>query len=302
MKKLVRILRVLLPTKLLDFYAAIFESSDSKSRRNLLIKHLQTQKSSVLPLEIKESIKYLKWHKYSALPYKWANKYDHLNIDVRIDLENGFYYVIYQGKKMYYPKRFSKDQVIWSHRNVLKEQDINSPHRYLTDSFVFPNNSIVIDAGVAEGNFALSIVEQANKVFLIEPNKEWIEALKLTFKPWDEKIFFIEKFLSNQSDMNCISLPDILSEVIADSVFIKMDIEGFEIKALSGVNLLINRFKEIRITVCTYHHEDDLGEISNFFHVNDIPFEISDGYIFFYVEDGLPSFRKAVIRAQYKLF
>jgi 16S rRNA A1518/A1519 N6-dimethyltransferase RsmA/KsgA/DIM1 with predicted DNA glycosylase/AP lyase activity len=302
MKLLVRILRFLIPNVLFDIYASMLEPKSSKDRRKVLIKKLKEEKSFLAETNIKKVVRYLLWHKYTSLPFKWANKYDHLEIEVKFDDESGFYFVNYQGKRMYYPKMFTKNQIIWSHRNVLKEQDAQSPHRYLTDNFAFTENSIVIDAGVAEGNFALSLIDSANKIYLIEPNSEWVEALSLTFKPWKHKVVIIEKFLSNKSDVNNVTFHDILLKDSVEYIFIKMDIEGYEKVALGELSSILERFKEVKMTVCTYHNKEDLEEISKFFQINNIPFEISDGHILFYVGNEVPSFRKTLIRARYAKF
>lgn len=299
MRLLRRILRFILPNILFDIYASVLEEKPSQDRRKVLIKKLKEEEFYIEETNIQQVVKYLAWHKYTSLPFKWANKYDHLAIDVKFDDECGFYFVNYKGKRMYYPKMFTKDQIVWSHRNVLKEQDVHSPHRYLTESFKFTENSIVIDAGVAEGNFALSIVDHTNTIFLIEPNLEWVEALYLTFKPWNHKVIIIEKFLSNKSDVNNVTFQDILSNYSGENIFIKMDIEGFEKVALGELNGILERFKEVKMTVCTYHNKEDLEEISKFFQFKNIPFEISKGHILFYVGNEIPSFRKALIRARY---
>lgn len=55
------------------------------------------------------------------------------------------------------------------YRGISIEQDICSPHRYFTDDFSVPNNAVVIDAGVAEGNFSLSIIEHVKKYIYLNP-------------------------------------------------------------------------------------------------------------------------------------
>jgi hypothetical protein len=37
----------------------------------------------------------------------------------------------------------------------MREQDPDSPHRYLTDSFTIGNDDVLADIGAAEGNFSL---------------------------------------------------------------------------------------------------------------------------------------------------
>jgi 16S rRNA A1518/A1519 N6-dimethyltransferase RsmA/KsgA/DIM1 with predicted DNA glycosylase/AP lyase activity len=68
------------------------------------------------------------------------------------------------------------------------------------DSFGVSEGDIVVDVGAAEGNFALSVVEKANKVYIIEGNAAWCDALRQTFLPYKEKVEIIQKFLSDVAD------------------------------------------------------------------------------------------------------
>jgi len=98
-----------------------------------------------------------------------------------------------EGNECIFQNVLPKTQVIWIFRSINKEQDNQSPHLYLTAEFQVDINSIVVDAGVAEGNFALSVVEKAKILYLIECDTEWMEALRLTFAPWKEKVVFCWK-------------------------------------------------------------------------------------------------------------
>lgn len=75
------------------------------------------------------------------------------------DETNGYPYVIFNGYKMYYPKQTEfvvldgKQYII---NAVENEQYSGSPHLYLTDSHMLKNDYVIIDAGVAEGNFTLA--------------------------------------------------------------------------------------------------------------------------------------------------
>jgi 16S rRNA A1518/A1519 N6-dimethyltransferase RsmA/KsgA/DIM1 with predicted DNA glycosylase/AP lyase activity len=44
---------------------------------------------------------------------------------------------------------------------------------------------VVVDAGAAEGNFALSVIDKASKVYIIEGDAGWCEALRQTFLPYN---------------------------------------------------------------------------------------------------------------------
>ena len=89
-----------------------------------------------------------------------------------------------------------------------------------------------------------------------------MEALRHTFEPWKGKVVFVEKFMSDRSGrfqrhqlMNCLGMKKM------DPFFIKLDIEGYEKKALSGMKKLMESGKPVRMNVCTYHYPDDFKEI-----------------------------------------
>ena len=227
------------PNFILVLVRLILEPKSYKKRRKKVLAHFRNANQNSLPPEIREGLSYLQWHKYSPFPYKWTRKYDNLLPEVHFDEVNNCFYALYEGKKMYFPKRFTRKYVIWAVRTILKEQDNNSPHLYLTDDFQVDYGSIVIDAGVAEGNFGLSVVEKAKRLYLVECENEWIEALKLTFAPWKEKVFFIEKYMSDIQSDTTISIDTLLSPEPGESYFVKLDIEGYEQKALTGMKKLV---------------------------------------------------------------
>ena len=53
-----------------------------------------------------------------------------------------------------------------------------SPHCYKiqTEEFI---GKTVFDCGVAEGNFALDIIDFVEKIYLVECDKGWLKALKI---------------------------------------------------------------------------------------------------------------------------
>ena len=117
---------------------------------------------------------------------------------------------------------------------------------------------MVLDAGVAEGNFALSVIEKAEKVILVEPDKDWMEALKYTFLPFDNKVVYINRFLSDTVDNQHITIDELMKTERID--FVKMDIEGAEIMALNGARESMAD-KQYRLEVCSYHKPDDREKI-----------------------------------------
>ena len=130
----------------------------NKARRKKLIQNYRP--ASIQQAEIKEAIRYLKTHRFSPLPFFWTLKYDNYTTEVYFDSEVSFRYIIFEGKRLYFPKQYTDFQVLWTMRGILKEQDEHSPHLYLTPDFQLENDSILIDGGVAEGSFSLSVIEK----------------------------------------------------------------------------------------------------------------------------------------------
>lgn len=288
------------PDFLLDFIRFILEPRDYKTRRKAVLEKFRKLDQDKLVPEIREGLRYLKNHKYTPFPYNWAHKYDRVLPEVFYDKENRIFYILFEGKKMYFPRSFSMTHVIWNVRRLLKEQDMQSPHLYLNDGFLVEPGSVVIDAGVAEGNFALSVIDEAQRVYLVECDKEWMEALKLTFDPWKDKVVFIEKYMSDIESETTICLDSLMIPEPGFSYFIKLDIEGFEQKALSGMKRMVISGDQIKMDVCTYHRLNDYNEIEATLLAYGFTCRGSDGFVLYSETGEEPTFRKALIRAEKK--
>jgi len=297
-----RIWQTKAPDFLLAMVRIMFEPNIFKERRKALLKQYEEVDLATLPPEIRSGVNYLKTHPFTPFPFEWAQKFDVLIPEVFRDEVHRCFYSLFEGKRMYFPKHYTHTHVIWAIRSIYKEQDPQSPHLYLTDDFQLSPESIVVDAGVAEGNFALSVVEKAKKLYLIECNSAWMEALRLTFSPWKEKVVFVEKYLSNETGPSTISIDSLLIPEADCNYFIKLDIEGFEQKALSGMKRLFASGNSIKMNVCTYHHPEDCKEIGATLLANGFSCEVSKGHLIYFQRDEVPSFRKALIRAHKTVF
>lgn len=297
MSTLKRIWQKAAPNILLTGIRFFLASQNEKERRKAVLQFFKRIDPKTLSPEIVEGLKYLKYHKFSAFPYRWALKYDNMNPAVYQDKQHQCYYVLFEGKKMYFPKRFTETQVVWVYRSIIKEQDPLSPHVYLTHDFQMEAGSIVVDAGVAEGNFSLSVVENAKLLYLVECEKEWMEALRLTFAPWIEKVIFVEKLMSDVESDTTTSIDSLLKPDPNDTYFIKMDIEGFEQNALKGMKTLVDSGSNIKMDVCTYHHPNDLNEIKATVVDYGFKWNLSQSYMLFFQPGEEPSFRKVLLRA-----
>jgi hypothetical protein len=246
-------------------------------------------------------------------------KYFTRKLKIEKDLDTELFYVSVDNnsKKLFYKNGMDKNAVYNAFNYVSIEQDYASPHRYLTndqqfvgvmdtgikhvygehDSFGVVDGAIVVDAGAAEGNFALSIIEKASKVYIIEGDEVWCETLKRTFLPYKEKVVIIQKYLSDISDDNNITLVDLIKTYNIDKIdFLKMDIEGYEKQALHGGTVGANFVNIDKMAICVYHNPEDEKEISNYVTHHGYKFYLTDGYMVL-SDSKEPPIRKAVLRA-----
>lgn len=228
--------------------------------------------------EIEQIMHYLQNHDLQVFNYEWAEDYNRMPVDAQYDIQVQMWYINYFGKRMYLKRSFrTKQDAVNYGRALYMEQHENSPHKYLRKNCQTGEKAVIIDAGVAEGNFALEVIENAKKLYLIESDKEWMEALQITFRPWQEKVVFINKFLGEYVDDRTITLDCILEKDAAD--FIKMDIEGAEVSALKGGKAVLKNSKHLKLAVCSYHHTEDEVRLKDFLQEKGYQCQHSPGYM-----------------------
>lgn len=268
-----------------------------KMLKNKILKHLSER---VLDDEQKEVFEYLERNELNIFPYSFPEKYKPTDIIIEKDTEKGLLFTIWEGKKLYYKNghQVKKAQVYFN--SLLLEQDVLSPHRYLTDEFDVSHNDIIVDVGAAEGNFSLSVIEKAKFVYLFEVEKDWIKALEATFEPWKEKVEIVQKYVSDQDTAQTIKL-DTFFGANQEVNFIKADVEGAEAQVINGATELIKSQADLKIAVCTYHRQQDAEDLSKLLKRKGFDFSFSDKYmIFHYGKTNVvkpPYLRKAVLRA-----
>jgi len=247
-------------------------------------------------IEITECLEYLKHNDLSVFPYIFFNDYKTKNIKVFKDDVTQMPYVNHYNKKLYFKKSWTDEHIIDAYRFLLAEQDSQSAHCYLTPSYQIKSNGIVVDVGAAEGIFAIKEIENINHLYLIETDKEWIEALNETFKPWKDKITIINKFISNKNDETNMTLDSYFSTIDID--FLKIDVDGAEEELLKGAEFLVTN-KVKHLAICTYHKTHDNLDFSKLLTAKNYKIENSKGYMLFYFDSNFekPFFRRGLIRA-----
>lgn len=249
--------------------------------------------------EIKQALNYLSKNPIAVFPYDFQDEYVADKIEVFKDQEKGLRYVLLDGKRLYFKKRWGKKKIQNLYNLLSKEQDIRSPHRYLTEQFGFDKGEVLVDVGAAEGNFALSIVEKASRIILFEADKEWIEPLNATFEPWKDKVEIVNKFVSNVSDSQNTKLDDHIS-IDGAGTFLKIDVEGAESRLLNGCKRILSEQKPLKVAICTYHKQNDEKDFTELLTQNGFKTSPSNGYMLFFYDKQMkaPFFRRGLIRAQ----
>lgn len=254
---------------------------------------------------IQETLEWWKTHELSIFN-------QHIQIEtfdgVYFDEACGLPYINFQtvgGKicKMYFPKDYKDFHVRdgkYVVKDLLTEQLPTSPHLYVTDEHKVNAGDVLIDAGVCEGNFALKYVDLCSKLYLFEPDENWQEPLRLTFKDYRDKVEFIPRFVSDVTDEENITIDDALPDLRGENIFLKVDVEGAEPRALRGAKKILTSNK-VRASVCTYHNADDLIKVKSILQNFGFKTSTSAGYmVFFYNLNtfNTADFRKGVVYAE----
>lgn len=199
--------------------------------------------------------------------------------------EEGWPYIMFEGKRMYFPykyefiKRDGKEVV----PDIKYEQGADSPHLYLPEGYSMPEGAVIVDAGVCEGNFALRFVDKASLIYLIEANESWMAALERTFKPYKEKVVYVNKFLSGTNNRKEITIDKLVNGRLD---FLKMDIEGSEVESLLGARRVLTSNK-VQCAICSYHRQYDEKYIEFILQNYGYRTAPAKGFIFFPYDENM---------------
>ena len=205
--------------------------------------------------EIIDVLNYIKNNDLEIFNYEFVKKYRDLSLEIFYDNYCKMYFVYHHNKKLYFARYLNSELKVKEYYiSLLVEQDLHSPHRYLLPNFNIREGDIVVDVGVAEGNFSLEVIDKASKIYMIESDIDWVEALKETFKNYKNKIKIIPNFVTSTNEGKYATLDQIVKEPIN---FLKMDIEGYEWDALLGSEELIKKSDDLKCAICSYHSDFD---------------------------------------------
>ena len=303
--KIISIGRQLTPTFLVPLGQKVADSLVAAAVRRkhrralpLVLNHYQGKSVTA---EQQEVLDYLRQHGFNLFPYERLHQKRASDVEVLFDSRVGLAFVLLDGKRLYYPTDTLPAVIQRGYYDEqLVSQHPDSPHRYLTDDFNVQPDDVVVDCGAADGNFSLDVVDKVKKVYLFEPTERWQKPLAATFAPWKDKVVIVRKFLSDETNEACVSLDDFFAGKNESPTMIKMDIEGFESRALHSAKRLLKAPDGIRkAVVCTYHRQDDEQNLGSFLRECGFKTTPSKGYMLFvYDEDVKPPYlRRGIIRA-----
>lgn len=206
--------------------------------------------------EIIEIIDYVDRNRtLKLLNYDFADQGKNIPCQVVTDSQSGMKYAVYKGRKMFFPRGWDELRITDYFQTIILEQNTYSPHCYQKQGYTVKKGDTVVDAGAAEGFFALDVLDIAEKIYLIEADSQWVEALRQTFREANEKVCIIEGFLGESTGGNRVCLDELFP--LENINYIKMDIEGYERAALSGAKKMLQRCDDIRCAICSYHRRGD---------------------------------------------
>lgn len=245
----------------------------------------------------KEIWEYLKKNELTYFNYEWFKDYDYsVQYNIETD-EEGWKYINYNSHRMYFKKNWDIKIIEEYLNNLLPEQNKKSPHLYFDDNEKKEFYDVVIDAGSAEGLFSLEILDLSKKIYIFEPDEEWVEALKRTFRDYSDKVTIINKFLGDVNK-GCYNLSNLIRQEKKIDL-IKLDIEGSEIELLYSIKDELKCVSEI--LVCVYHYQEEEKDLfhflNNLLRIN-YSVIIRDGFILFLHDKNqkYPYLRHGVIR------
>ena len=248
--------------------------------------------------EIEKVLDYLRNRSVAMFPYYFQDQYIEETIEVFKAKEKRLRYVMLDGKKLYFKRRWSNWRIRGGFNELRREQDLQCPHRYENENFKVENGDVLVDVGVAEGNFALSVVERASRIILFESNKEWMEPLMATFEPWKDKVTIVKTFVGDVSNSTSTTLDDYF-EAGEKLSFLKIDIEGAESRLLDGCIRILREQHPLKVAICTYHKPEDEQEFRERLTQNGFATSPSDGFVLLFTDRNLksPFLRRGLLRA-----
>jgi hypothetical protein len=268
-----------------------------KRMRRQILDYYASMPDCELDIQKRRVLHWLSKNRLEIFPYSFGRKYRPENVEVFTDEEKKMKYVMLEGKRLYFKKRWGKKRISRGFSDLQREQDPESPHRYLTEEFTVGDDDVIADIGAAEGNFSLSVAEKVKKIYIFEYDKEWSEALKATFEPFGDKVEIINKRVADFDDEKHIRF-DTFAASREPVNFLKIDVDGAERAVLKSCEPLFEQKTPMRVALCTYHMADDERVFSRLLRRHGFDVKPSDGYMIHFYDKKIeaPWLRRGLIR------
>src|SRR5690606_42100534 len=104
--------------------------------RNRVIEYLEGIPADAISRDQKEVLEYLRENDISVFPYEFPQKYDASDIELSRDPKNGLYYMLWEGKRLYYKNGSRASKAAQYINSLHMEQGFPPPYRYRVDDFV----------------------------------------------------------------------------------------------------------------------------------------------------------------------
>lgn len=282
----------------------IHKYRDNYIKANTIIRYYK-DKTDLTPAE-HSALAFVKRHRCSLSNNKltylstFIGHYHHLPVDVHVCGVSGLSYVNHKGKRLFFPRHYTQLAIKSAYRSLLMEQDEASPHVYWSDKQSFAGKTL-FDLGAAEGFVSLDHIDDLERVYLFECEHSWMEALKATFEPYSDKVTIVERYVSDRTDADTqtVSLDDYVKENGCRVDLVKMDIEGFEEKALSGARETLMK-QEVNLAVCVYHKPEAATDIVGMLSEMGYSCVLSSRLMCFIYDERPPYFRPGIVNAHKK--
>jgi hypothetical protein len=258
-----------------------------KSLRKKILAHFSALPAGKVNDEQREVVKFLENNEVRIFPYPFNDNYPADKIEVFKDPSNGLKFVLQDGKRLYFKRRWNEARIKRAYSDLTREQDHVSPHRYLTDSFTIGSNDVLADIGAAEANFTLAVIDKIKKAYLFEYDKEWAEALNA-----------INKYVSDHDDDSHIRF-DTFFRMNSDLTFLKIDVDGAESIVLDSCNEVFKTPVPFKVALCTYHKDNDEIDFTRLLKNHGFNVTPSKGYMIHFYDKKMkaPYLRRGLIRA-----
>lgn len=227
----------------------------------------------------------------------FVNKYSKIKVDIQLCDRTKMYYINHNNHRLYWQRGFDKKTIADKYRSLLLEQDANSPHRYWTDKQHLHGKKL-FDIGAAEGIVTLNHIDSLEKSYLFECDPSWIEALNETFRPFMDKVVIVNKYISDITDpaTNTISIDDFVLQTGCQFDVLKMDIEGYEERAIHGADRTLTN-GNIECAICTYHKGTTEEVIKSMLNKYGYTYSFAKGRMYYFYDNNPPYMRHGVMRA-----